>query len=79
MQLSIVMLPWVFCPGFASCMQTMFRLLQSCSNVSVLSTAVNSFFGYLLKMGIAAGMRFRHSDIGNYCMVCASRAYCSLS
>lgn len=40
----IVMLPWVFCPGFACCMQTIFKSVQSCDNVSVLSAPVNSFF-----------------------------------
>lgn len=63
-----------FCFLYADCSS------QSCVNVSVLSTSVNSFFwGYLDKMGIATGTRFRHSDIGNYCMVCASRACYLLS
>lgn len=40
---AVVMLPWVFCPGFASCMQTMFKSVQNCGNVNVLSTSDNFF------------------------------------
>lgn len=60
-------------------MQTIFKSVQSCDNVSVLSAPVNSFFWILIQDGIATGTRLRHSGTDSYCMVCASRACYSLN